>query len=102
MIQRTLFGSSRAVGLGARAYRASFPHTSSPSPLIQALASRRQIHTSRRYSSTTEPSKEAQGEISSTEGQIAGQKEEDPLKKQLEAKNKEVIDLKVRFLRLCL
>jgi len=92
MIQRTLLRQSRALSSSIR----SSPRSSlarpqfrpSYTPLSQAS---RQPSSSRWYSTEPEAKKDAEGEKKVDEV--------DPAKKELEAKNKEIVDLKDRYLR---
>lgn len=99
MIQRTLLRQSRSLAPCTR----SIPRTSLarpqflPSNTVAPLL--RPVVASRRYATETEAKKDAaaetkDGKSKQTEGEVA-----DPLKKELEAKEKEIIDLKDRYLR---
>ncbi|MCJ1259406.1 Mitochondrial matrix cochaperone [Lignoscripta atroalba] len=100
MIQRLLTRRSRAIG-------SSFPRTfagslaqcqSSPLRISSAIPQR--ILASRCYSTTPEPTTGTGGGTPVTEDtQSENAMEGDPLKKELEAKNKEIIDLKDKYLR---
>ena len=90
MIQRTLLRQSRALSSSIR----SAPRTAlSRSQLIPAnrLAAR-PLASARWYA--TEPEAKKDGEAAAAEGK-AEEKAEDPVKKELEAKEKEIIDMKV-------
>ena len=93
MIQRTLLRQSRALSSCIRSSpqvslaRAQFR----PSNLSFAPSSR--AFTSSRWLGAESEAKKEDGEAAAEEGKKA--EEEDPVKKELEAKNKEIIDLKV-------
>jgi molecular chaperone GrpE len=90
MIQRTLFRQSRALSSSIR----SAPRTalSQPQFLPANRLAARPLASARWYA--TEPEAKKDGEAAATEGKAEEQKE-DPVKKELEAKEKEIIDLKV-------
>jgi hypothetical protein len=96
MIQRTLLRQSKALGSCIR----SSPRTSlarpqfRPANLSSAPSSR--AFTSSRWLGAEEGAKKEEGEATAEEGNKGG--EEDPVKKELEAKNREIIDLKVSFI----
>lgn len=95
MIQRSLLRQSRVASSSIRARcrapitRAHFP----PVRIYQPLGG-----IARRWQSTTSDSNgNANSEASTSEASSDAAKEGDPIKKELEAKNKEIIDLKVRL-----
>ena len=95
MIQRSLLRQSRVASSSIRAqYKALI--TRSHFPLVriyQPLGA-----TARRWQSTTTDSNGDANSAASTNGASSeAAKEEDPIKKELEAMNKEIIDLKVRL-----
>lgn len=98
MIQRTLLRQSRALG----SYIRSAPRTSLARPQFRptnpAFASPSRSFTASRWRGAEEGAKK-EGEAAE-EGLKAEQ--EDPVNKELEAKNKEILDLKVRLLHRCL
>jgi len=99
MIQRTLFRQSRALGSCVRHY----PRTLLARPEFRAentafAAIPRTVVASRFYA--TEPeSRDAKADAPSTEGENKASEAEDPAKAELQAKNKEIVDLKDRYLR---
>ncbi|KAI9697191.1 MAG: Mitochondrial matrix cochaperone [Candelina mexicana] len=101
MIQRALLRQSRA-HLPLRSVPSI--HTSRIQPPASRLAlkqTQRRIP-ARWYSATTEATKPSDGEVAaaSEEGLAESkEKEEDSVKKELEAKNREIIDLKDKYLR---
>ncbi|KAI9718274.1 MAG: hypothetical protein M1812_004264 [Candelaria pacifica] len=106
MIQRTIFRQPRAINSSLRITSRS---SSAPSTLRSHLPTARFAFNqpqrrigARFYSVATEATKPSDGEVSSpSEEGIAEpiKKEEDPVKKELEAKNREIIDLKDKYLR---
>ncbi|KAF8852679.1 GrpE-domain-containing protein, partial [Acephala macrosclerotiorum] len=96
MIQRTLLRQSRALSSSIRSSpRASLARPQfRPSP---AFPTSQRIASSRWYSSETEAKKE--GDAAEAKGDGKAAEAEDPVKKELEAKNKEIIDLKDKYLR---
>ncbi|KAI9823839.1 MAG: hypothetical protein M1819_001119 [Sarea resinae] len=100
MFRRSLLRQSRA--LSSRLQNAATSSSIRPqfqptrSPLAEFGA--RRLAASRYYSTASEEKKGTEGEApaAAAEGQESKQ-EEDPSKKELEAKNKEIIDLKVRL-----
>ncbi len=95
MIQRSLLRQSRVASSSVRArYRA--PITRSHFPPVRIYQPLGGI--ARRWqSTTTDGNGKASSETSTNEVSPNAAKEEDPIKKELEAKNKEIIDLKVRL-----
>lgn len=92
MIQRTLLRQSRVVGACIR----STPRTALVRPQFRIADVSRQIASSRSYATEPELKKAAEGEaaIGGKEASETAQSE-DPTKKELEAKNKEIVELKV-------
>lgn len=105
MIQRALLRHSRAGKFSLQCIsRTSLPCTSRTQLLASRFAfTQPQLQRrlpSRCYSATTEATKPSDGEVSApSEEGLAESKEKDldPVQKELEAKNREIIDLKVRF-----
>ena len=96
MIQRSLLRQIRASS--SRLQRlpvSSAPRPLFPAPRIPSLSSRQQHLYPRCYSTTAEAKASPEGEATPTEEPPSEAKEEDPMKKELEAKKAEVIDLKV-------
>jgi len=96
MIQRTLLRQSRALSSSIRSSpRASLARPQfRPSP---AFPTSQRIASSRWYSSEPEAKKEGDAAEIKAEGKTEGA--EDAAKKELEAKNKEIVDLKDKYLR---
>jgi molecular chaperone GrpE len=94
MIQRTLLRQSRALGSCIR----SSPRTSLARPQFRpahlAFASPSRSFTVSRWQGAEEGAKKEEDAAKEEEKEV----EEDPVKKELEAKNREIIDLKVRRL----
>ncbi|KAI9869986.1 MAG: Mitochondrial matrix cochaperone, partial [Pleopsidium flavum] len=98
MIQRAFLRHSRA--FSSRSSLAACPSISSGThPHRTPLRSSRYTTAARCYTTTAEATNGAEGEASAAESTQAETKEEDPVKKELEAKNREVIDLKDKYLR---
>ncbi|MCJ1372890.1 Mitochondrial matrix cochaperone [Loxospora ochrophaea] len=99
MIQRLMLRQSRATSSNlsrslAHPSPRSFPHIQSIStPSIH------RAFTPRPYSSTAEEKTPPRTDSSPSEPPLSKQEAEDPAKKELEAKNKEILDLKDRYLR---
>ena len=99
MIQRTLLRQSRALGSCVRSYpRASLARSQfRPAPLLFAPLSR--SFTSSRWRGVEEGAKKDEENAAAAAAEAKEEAEaEDPAKVELEAKNKEIIDLKVRRL----
>ncbi|KAK0513847.1 hypothetical protein JMJ35_003569 [Cladonia borealis] len=97
MIQRSLLRQSRVASSSIRAqYKAPITRSHFPPVRIyQPLGA-----TARRWQSTTTDSNGDANSAASTNGASSeAAKEEDPIKKELEAKNKEIIDIKDKYLR---
>ncbi|KAL8797211.1 MAG: hypothetical protein Q9195_000678 [Heterodermia aff. obscurata] len=95
MIQRCLLRNSLP-----RSTRIYLPHKAPYRPLYDPSSLRfpsRQPITSRYYSIATEATSDPQS--STAEKSVSEPKDEDPLKKELETKNREIIDLKDKYLR---
>jgi molecular chaperone GrpE len=90
MIQRTLLRQTRALSSSIRSAPRSSLTRSQFLPANRLAA--RPLASSRWYA--TEPEAKADGEAAAAEGKTE-EKTEDPVKKELEAKDKEIIDLKV-------
>lgn len=96
MIQRTIFRQSRAAGASLR--------VSHRVPLARSqnwhgnVSLARTFQPARRwYATEPEPKKSTEGESEITgKSQTEAAQAEDPLKKEVEAKNREIIELKVR------
>ncbi|MCJ1246306.1 Mitochondrial matrix cochaperone [Trapelia coarctata] len=104
MIQRSLLRQSRALSSKLPRTLTALPSRYSASPLrIPAISTSRSL-LPKWYSTTPEPKTDA-GEASAAEssevtsGKDAVETPEDPLKKELETKNREIIDLKDKYLR---
>lgn len=97
MIQRTLLRVSRASSSSFASIPKSATSLSRPQfrPQIAARISASRQLSARWYSSEPEAKKEG-------EEKVAEAQAEDPAKKELEAKNREIIELKVRVPRFCL
>ncbi|KAF4628126.1 hypothetical protein G7Y89_g10026 [Cudoniella acicularis] len=95
MIQRTLLRQARALSSNVRSAPRTSLSRSQFLPVNRSLT--RPITSSRWY--TTEPeAKKAEGEVSATTEGKNGESE-DPVKKELEAKSKEITELKDKYLR---
>jgi molecular chaperone GrpE len=92
MIQRTLLRQTRALSSSIRPVPIS-PLTRSQFLPANRLAAR-PLASSRWYA--TEPEAKKEGETAAAAEGKAEEKTEDPVKKELEAKDKEIVDLKVR------
>lgn len=97
MIQRTLLRQSQVLATNvSRSFRPSPSHLYSP-PLRIPLVSTSRALASRCYSTEQTPESDIDGEASSAETNQPGEQEaEDPHKKEVEAKDREITDLKVR------
>ena len=95
MISRTVFRQSKALASCMRsASRQSLARPQFRSAIISFPSTSRQISQLRRYS--TEPEAKKEGEAAAAaETNGKAEETEDPLKKELEAKSKEIIELKV-------
>src|SRR2546421_3964505 len=99
MIQRALFRQSRrALSCSTRFSQLSpFARSQRPVGLFQQLG-RNPATASRWYSSETEATTGPEGKTTTADSAEAESKEvEDPLKKELETKNREILELKVGF-----
>jgi molecular chaperone GrpE len=96
MIQRTLLRQSRALGPCTR----SSPRTSLVRPQFRpsniSFAPTSRAFTSSKWLGAELQAKKEDGEAAAEEGKKG--EDEDPMKKELEVKNREIIDLKVRNL----
>jgi molecular chaperone GrpE len=92
MIQRTLLRQTRALSSSIRSAPRA-PLTRSQFLPANRLAAR-PLASSRWYA--TEPEAKNDGEAAAAAEGKAEEKTEDPVKKELEAKDKEIVDLKVR------
>lgn len=94
MIQRSILRQSRAFYAKSRYIPTASPIRSQSSPLrICSLQEREAL---RSYSSTDTPQDGAKIDAAAAEASHSEIKDNDPLKQDLESKNKEIVDLKVR------
>ncbi|KAJ6160787.1 GrpE protein [Penicillium chermesinum] len=106
MFQRTLFRQAQAV---RSALAASTSTAAAPLPLRQTSRLQTRLPTavrpfapqpfSRFYSTETKEATQDATKDASKEGESAESEAEDPVQKELEAKNKEIIELKDKYLR---
>ncbi|KAL9001335.1 MAG: hypothetical protein Q9169_000226 [Polycauliona sp. 2 TL-2023] len=100
MIQRSLLRHVQAIRLPNSYASRTRPIIRGATHQIPAITSYPRLSSQRHYSAATEPaSSSSNGPSTTSSTSSEAQEPEDPTKKELDAKNREIIDLKDRYLR---